>query len=74
MGNCLSILLVPKTPTEAVKLVSSNCDVNVRTLKGETALHYIVCRDHVTDEQINIANFLVNSRGADPSLLDGSSK
>ena len=55
---------------EVVKLVSSNCDVNVRTTEEDTALH-IVCRK---PEQIDIADFLVNSRGADPSLMDGSSR
>ena len=50
-----------------VKLVS-NCDVNIQTVKKQTPLH-IACR---YPQQIDIAQFLVHSKGADPSVLDGS--
>ena len=50
-----------------VKLVS-NCEVNVQTVKKQTPLH-IACRH---PQQIDIAHFLVLSKGADPSLLDES--
>ena len=50
-----------------VKLVS-NCEVNVQTTIKETPLH-IACS---YPQQIDIADFLVHSKGADPSVLDGS--
>ena len=51
---------------EVVTLVS-NCEVNVQTVHKQTPLH-IACSYH----QIDIADFLVHSKGADPSVLDGS--
>ena len=54
---------------EVVKLVS-NCEVNVQKVNKQTPLH-IVCRH---PQQIDIAHFLVHSKGADPSILDGSGR
>ena len=52
---------------EVVTLVS-NCEVNIQTVNKQTPLH-IACR---YPHQIDIAHFLVHSKGADPSILDGS--
>ena len=52
---------------EVVKLVS-DCEVNIQTVKKQTPLH-IACGYL---QQIDIAHFLVHSKGADPSILDGS--
>ena len=49
-----------------VELVS-DCKVNTQTINKETPLQ-LACRYH----QVDIAHYLVDSKGADPSILDGS--
>jgi len=51
---------------EVVKLVS-NCNVNTQTIYAGTPLH-LACRSY---EKVETVDFLVHSKGADPSVLDG---
>lgn len=53
---------------EIVKLVC-DCNVNTRTINANTPLH-LACRTH-SYEKVEIVDFLVHSKGADPSVLDG---
>ena len=55
-----------QTSLKLVKLVSS-CQVNIQTVDKSTPLH-LACRY----QQVNIARFLVHTKGADPSILDGN--
>ena len=56
-----------RSSLEVVKLVC-NCNVNAQTIKGDTSLHIAIKSRYEPSE---VTEFLVHSKGADPSVLGG---